>query len=82
MTVAETSLEAFTQLDLTKGQKQVLQVIQDYGPITQEEVANRLGKYPNHISGRFGELQEKNKIEVTGHTENQRGNTVRRYDIK
>ena len=82
MSVAETSLEAFTQLDLTEGQRQVKEVIETYGPITQEEVANRLGKYPNHISGRFGELEDKDEIEVTGHTENQRGNTVRRYDIK
>jgi len=80
MTVAETSLEAFTQLDLTKGQKQVLETIQAYGHITQEEVANRLGKYPNYISGRFGELEDMNKIQVVDHTENSRGNTVRRYD--
>jgi len=82
MAIAETSLDAFTQLDLTKGQKQVLETIKTYGPITIEETANRLGKYPNHISGRFGELQEKDQIEVIGHTENQRGNTVRRYDTK
>lgn len=82
MAVAETSLDAFTQLDLTKGQKQVKETIQAYGPITIEETANRLGKYPNHISGRFGELQELGEIEIVGRTENQRGNTVRRYDIK
>jgi predicted transcriptional regulator len=82
MTVAETSLEAFLQLDLTESQQQVLETIQAYGPITIEETADRLGKYPNHISGRFGELQEKDQIKVIGKTENSRGNKVRRYDIK
>ena len=82
MSVAETSLEAFTQLDLTDGQEEVKETIQAYGPITIEETADRLGKYPNHISGRFGELQDLDEIEVVGHTENQRGNTVRRYDIQ
>jgi DNA-binding MarR family transcriptional regulator len=82
MTVAETSLEAFLQLDLTESQQQVLETIQAYGPITQEEAADRLGKYPNHISGRFGELEEMDEIKVVGKTENSRGNTVKRYDIK
>jgi len=82
MKVAETSLEAYLGLDLTQSQEQVLEVIKDYGPITQEEVADRLGKYPHQVSGRFGELQELNQIEIVGHTENQHGNKVRRYDIQ
>ena len=84
MAMAETSLEAYMEKkpELEGDRQKIFETIQTYGPVTLEEVADRLGKYPHTISGRFTELREKNLIEVTGKTENQAGNTVRRYDIK
>jgi predicted ArsR family transcriptional regulator len=84
MAMAETSLKAYIEKkpELEGDRQKIFETIQTYGPITLEEVADRLGKYPHTISGRFTELRDNNLIEVTGKTENQAGNTVRRYDIK
>jgi len=81
--VADTSLEAYIQKqpELEGDRAKVYETIETYGPITMEETANRLGKYPHTISGRFTELRDQDLIEVIGKTQNQNGNTVRKYDV-
>jgi len=69
--MADTSLQAFQQKkedgSLKGDRKQVYELIKQHGPITCEQVAEKMGKYPHQISGRFSELREdKDVIEITG----------------
>jgi len=69
--MADTSLQAFQQKkkdgSLKGDQKEVKEIIEEHGPITCEQVAEKMGKYPHQISGRFSELREdKDIIEITG----------------
>jgi len=69
--MADTSLRAFQQKKedgtLQGDRKQVYELIQEHGPITCEQVAQKMGKYPHQISGRFSELREDHDlIEITG----------------
>jgi len=81
MTVAETSLEAFTKKKengtLTGDRKKVFQKIKAKGPISCKQVALQLNKFPNEISGRFTELLEQDKIEITGKEQGHR-----QYEVK
>jgi len=69
--MADTSLQAFQQKKedgtLKGDRKQVYEIIQEHGPITCKEVAQKMCKYPHQISGRFSELREDHDlIEITG----------------
>lgn len=69
MTVAQTSLlnwRTIVEPNLTKSQKQVINVLKALGECTNEEVAIQLGKYPNQTSGRFTELKNKGEIVKVG----------------
>lgn len=76
MTVAETSLEAFTKKKengtLTGDRKKVYQKIKSEGPISCKKVALQLNKFPNEISGRFTELLEQDMIKITGRKQGHR----------
>lgn len=78
MTVAETSLEAFTKKkpEINNDQEKVLNALKQIGPATAEEIAKHLGVPPHTISGRFGgqgELHDKGLIEKNGRKQNKRG---------
>lgn len=69
--MADTSLQAFQQKkedgSLKGDQKEVKDIIEEHGPITCEQVAQKMGKYPHQISGRFSELREDyDLIKITG----------------
>ena len=84
MTVAETSLRAFenNQATFNKDRDRVFAVIRKKGPITGADVAREMQKPYHAISGRITELLKQNRIQVSGRTQNQFGNTVRQYEVK
>ncbi len=60
------SLEAWKEVskDLRKAQRRVVDTLaESEGPRTCEEIAIKLGVFPNQISGRFKELHEAGFIE-------------------
>ena len=74
--IQPTSLEAYNYIkpNLAGRRLAVYRVILEHGPICIEDVALKMGVYPNKISGRFGELHNKSMIlntlkrKITGHT--------------
>lgn len=81
---ADTSLQAYldNKVSLEGDKETVYNLLKENGPMTQEQVAQQMGKYPNQVSGRFTELEDENLIEVVSITVNSRGNQVQEYDIK
>lgn len=81
MSVADTSLEAFLEKKesgtLTEDQELVFKVIKKHAPVTCKDVAIRLNKFPNEISGRFTELRKSGEIKIVGRKEGQR-----QYEVK
>lgn len=71
---SDTSLDAFMDKveDLSSDQKKVLDTVANFGPITLNEVAEILDKFPNQISGRFTELRNSNRIKIVGRKQGQR----------
>ena len=74
--IQPTSLEAYCYIkpSLSGRRLDVYRVILEHGPICIEDVAIKMGVYPNKVSGRFGELHDKSMIlntlkrKITGHT--------------
>jgi len=84
--VQETSIKALKNkmrngTDLTDKERCLL-VISEYGPITAEKMELHMGKRQNMFTGRIRELKDENKIEVTGYTQNNHGNTVQLLQVK
>lgn len=65
----QTSLTAFSSAvrpNLTARQMAVLRVLKDFGPMTMHEVAIKLLRPLNTLSGRFSELERKQMIAPSG----------------
>jgi Mn-dependent DtxR family transcriptional regulator len=52
-----------TLRNLNKSQKEVFEIIEKFGPISTEEIALRLRKYPHSITPRVYELREMGLVE-------------------
>lgn len=83
-TVADTSLLAWEKKkqELTEDQKMVFEALQEIGPAIGEEIADHLGIPYHTISGRFGELQDQDRIETNGKKQNPRGNMAQIWKVK
>lgn len=57
---------AFAYVDLTKQQAKVLKVIQKWGPISNEGIADHLNCPVHYVTPRTGELRTLGEIEVCG----------------
>lgn len=64
--------EAFLTTDLGKRQKEVLNIIELFGPISNERIALHLNVYPHQITPRVLELREMNYVEFAGEEISQR----------
>jgi predicted ArsR family transcriptional regulator len=87
MSVAETSLEAFTKKkpEINGDQQKVFNALKEIGPATAEEVAKHIGVPPHTISGRFGgenELEDQGLIEKNGKKQNTRGYMATIWKVK
>lgn len=82
--MAETSLMAFEKKkeELTDDQKKVRDALKEIGPAIGEEVANHLNVPYHTISGRFGELQDQDRIKKKGMKQNPRGNMAQIWKVK
>ena len=69
------------QPEIEGDQKQIFQALKEHGPATIEEIGNKIGKPQHTISGRFGELQEKDLIQVKGLTVNDRGYKCKLWEV-
>lgn len=60
--------EAYVGLldSLSKMQMQVYNIIKDYGPVSNEEIAKILKLYPNNITPRVYELRKLGLVEYSG----------------
>lgn len=68
MSVQDTSLEAYYMYEkIGKMQSKVLDVIINYGPVTNKEIANIMNKPINTITPRVKELREKGLVYRRGH---------------
>lgn len=70
MTVAETSKDAYKELkesgqDITDKERCKL-IIEEYGPITMEDMEMHMGKTKSAFSGRIRELKDEDVVEVAG----------------
>jgi len=70
------------QATLGKDQKQILETLQEIGPATGQETAEHLNRAYHRISGRFGELQDMNRITVKEKKQNQRGYLCKVWKVK
>ena len=68
MTVADTSLMAYDKVleKLNHKQRVVLDGFKRYGPITNKELAKRMGIEINKITPRSGELRDQGLIQLVG----------------
>lgn len=70
MTVAETSLEALRRKrkngSLETDKEKCLHIIDQYGPITSEEMELHMGKNKHRFSGRINDLKESKRVKVVG----------------
>ena len=57
---------AFAMVDLTARQKEVLEIIRKWQPISNERIAEHLGVYPHFVTPRVGELRELGLVEFCG----------------
>ena len=63
--------EAFALVNLTVRQKEVLEVIRKWQPVSNERIAEHLGVYPHQVTPRTGELRELGVIEFCGESKSQ-----------
>ena len=70
------------QESLEGDQKQILEALQKIGPATGEKVAQHIGTSYHRISGRFGELQDQERIKVKEKKQNQRGYLCKVWKVK
>jgi len=84
MSIAETSLEAFTknQKQFHNDRDKVFHIIRKHQPISGSMIARKMQKPYHTVSGRITELKNQNRIEIAGHTKNRFGNTTRTYQVK
>lgn len=64
--IAETSLQTFNNLirpNLTRKQQEVLNAAKAADTWTLNDLASYMGRFPNQISGRIGELIKSGKLE-------------------
>lgn len=53
---------------LGERQKQVLLILKDYGPLSNEEIAHLLNIYPHQVCPRINELRKIELVEFAGET--------------
>lgn len=63
-------------------QQKVFNAIKEYGPATGQEISDRIGRRYHRISGRFGELKEKDLIEVKCFRPNDNGYSCKVWKVK
>jgi len=83
-TMADTSLMAFQnkKKELSEDQEKVFEALQEIGPAIGEEIAKHIGVPYHTISGRFGELQDQDRIKKKGMKQNPRGNMAQIWTVK
>lgn len=83
---AQTSLQALKQKkrngSTVSDRDRCKAIIEQYGPITAEEMELHMGKNQSEFSGRIRKLKDLDKIEVVGKKPNSNGRQVQLLDIK
>jgi Mn-dependent DtxR family transcriptional regulator len=74
--------EAYAYSKINQNQKIVLSIIREYEPITNEEIAIKLGWYPNRVTPRVKELRELGIVEYCGYTTTKSGRKACLWRIK
>lgn len=80
--LADTSKQAYKSLDkIGAKQRRVLEVVEEFGPITNHKIAQMLGWEINRITGRVHELAEMGKIEVAYIASSDTGRKAKFWDV-
>ncbi len=60
--------EALKSVNIGKNQQAVLSIIAKHEPVSNEQIANLLGWYPNQVTPRVFELRQLGYVEHCGYT--------------
>lgn len=66
MTTQETRREAFESVDITTGQREVLNLLAEHGKLAADQAAALMGRRESYVRPRVSELLKRGLIRTTG----------------